>query len=247
MIMQNLKYSIASDLTVVIPTFNEEDYIIHSLYSLLKQEGIYRTRVIVVDNHSTDKTREKIARFAHLYSEKIKIEIIDGGRVGVARNAGAKLATTPYILFFDGDSLLYSNTTLKDALALMKSRDLHLLTLKIKSSTGNLFSIILFSLFNLLNRFLSSTTPFAIGTFFLTRRDIFNELGGFDPDIQQSEDFCLSRKYSPKHFHILNHYVGQDDRRFNKTGYFSFIKLVLKNFIYRNKKNHFQKDVGYWN
>lgn len=244
--MENLKYIISENLTIIIPTYNEEKYINNTINSIYKQNGINGTRVIVSDNHSIDKTREKVKVLSKLYSEKIKIELIDGGSVSVGRNNGAKISSTKYILFVDGDSILYNKNTIQDALNDIINNNGELLTCKVKSDSGTIKTVIVFKLFNVINRFLSLKTPFAVGTFFMTDRNKFNSLGGFDETIKNSEDFCLSKQYNPKKFIILNHYVGQDDRRFNKMGYFNMIRLVITNFLNRNNKDFFKKDVGYW-
>lgn len=245
--MENLKYNISKNLTIIIPTYNEEKYITNTINCIYKQNGINGTRIIVSDNHSIDKTREKVKLLSKLYSERIKIEIINGGPVSVGRNNGAKISTTKYILFIDGDSVLYNKNTIQNALDEIINKNCELLTCKVKSDNGTLKTIIVFKLFNLINKILSCKTPFAIGTFFLTDRNVFNSLGGFDETIKNSEDFCLSKQFNPKKFMILNHYVGQDDRRFKKMGYFNMIKLVITNFLNRNNKDFFKKDVGYWN
>ena len=244
--MENLKYTINKNLTIVIPTFNEENYITNTINSIYNQNGINGTRIIISDNHSTDKTREKVTFLSKLYSEKIKIEIIDGGSVSVARNNGAKISTTDYILFIDGDSVLYNKNTIQNALNDIINKKCQLLTCKVKCDKGTIKTIIVFKLFNIVNKFLSLKTPFAIGTFFLTERKIFNSLGGFDESIKNSEDYCLSKQYQPNKFILFNHYVGQDDRRFKKMGYFSMVKLALKNYVNRNNVDFFKKDVGYW-
>lgn len=244
--MENLKYIISENLTIIIPTYNEEKYITNTINSIYKQNGINGTRIIVSDNYSTDKTRDKVKILSKLYSEKINIEIINGGSVSVGRNNGAKISLTKYILFIDGDSILYDKNTIQDALNQIIIKNSELLTCKVKSDNGTIKTVIVFKLFNLINKFLSMKTPFAVGTFFLTDRNVFNSLGGFDETIKNSEDFCLSKQYNPEKFIILNHYVGQDDRRFKKMGYFNMIKLVIINFLNRNNKDFFKKDVGYW-
>ena len=164
--MENLKYTISKNLTIVIPTFNEENYITNTINSIYNQNGINGTRIIISDNHSTDKTRTKVTFLSKLYSEKIKIEIIDGGSVSVARNNGAKISTTDYILFIDGDSVLYNKNTIQNALNDIINKKCQLLTCKVKCDKGTIKTAIVFKLFNILNKFLSLKTPFAIGTFF---------------------------------------------------------------------------------
>jgi hypothetical protein len=83
----------------------------------------------------------------------------------------------------------------------------------------------------------------------LTRRDRFEEYGGFPEKFATSEDFFLSRKYSPKKFKILNHHFGQDSRRFKKMGYFGMAAYLIKNFVNRNNNEYWAKidNSRYWN
>jgi hypothetical protein len=82
--------------------------------------------------------------------------------------------------------------------------------------------------------------PFAVGAYFLTRRDKFEELGGFPAKYATSEDFFLSKKYDVKKFKLINHYFGQDSRRFQTMGYFGMAWYIIKNFWNRNNEE-------YWN
>lgn len=81
----------------------------------------------------------------------------------------------------------------------------------------------------------------------LIRKKTFEELGGFDETLHQSEDYFLSRKIPKREFKILDCYVGQDNRRFKKMGYLGMIKMMFNNLLNRNNINHFKKDIGYWN
>jgi glycosyltransferase involved in cell wall biosynthesis len=243
----NTKYSIKDNLTIVIPTYNEGKYIDSTITSIYRQTGIVGTRVIVADNNSTDNTRQRVNYLSNLFSKKLKIEIIDGGLVGVARNNGAKISNTKYILFIDGDVILRDTDTIQRSLDEVVKNDYHLLTCKLYCHEGNWKAKLSFRLFNLINQIISLKTPFAVGTFFLTDREVFVSHGSFDETLNHSEDYCLSKKYNPRDFKILNRYVGQDDRRFKKMGYLGMIKLLIKGFLNQNNPQFFKKDVGYWN
>jgi glycosyltransferase involved in cell wall biosynthesis len=88
---------ISDKITIVVPCKNEEAYI-HHLLDALRAQNIGDTRVIIADC-STDTTRQVIQD----NSWELNVEIIDGGPVSMAKNNGARLATTPYILFIDAD------------------------------------------------------------------------------------------------------------------------------------------------
>jgi len=241
-----MKYTnIKDELTIVIPCYNEVNYIGRTLESLKKQIGIGGTRVIICDNDSNDGTIHEISRYKEKLKNYLKIELKKGGRVARARNIGANLSTTPYILFLDADSTLTRPTQIKDALNEMKE-GYSLVTCKVKSISPSFRSKLAFKLFNFVNYFVSMKTPFAVGTFFLTTRVEFFKYGQFDETLQHSEDYCLSKKYNVNEFKIINHYVGQDDRRFKKMGYTGMIRLLGKSFRNRNNINYFRQDVGYW-
>jgi hypothetical protein len=82
--------------------------------------------------------------------------------------------------------------------------------------------------------------------YFFISKQKFNELGGFDETLNNSEDFWLSRKVSKSRFKILDKYVGQDDRRFKKMGNLSFLKNIILTYLNKNNINWFRNDVGYW-
>lgn len=237
---------IKDKLTIVIPCYNEEKYIKKTIDSIHKQVLIDGTRIIVADNRSTDRTRGIINNLKMMYSDRLKIEMIDGGTVGVARNLGGDLVQTEFILFVDADIQLFNTVTIHDCLEEMIYDKLDLMTCKIKSVSPNWKSKLAFVSFNFVNSVISKFSPFAVGTFFLTRTDRFKELGRFNEEYQHSEDYGLSRKYNPKKFKISEYYVGQDDRRFKKMGYTGMIKLLIKSFFNRKNEEYFKKDVGYW-
>jgi len=242
-----MKYTnISDELTIVIPCYNEVNYIGKTLMNIGKQVGIKGTRVIVCDGNSTDGTQEVIKRCKEELKDVLKIEIQNGGKVARGRNVGANLSETTYILFLDADSILLNNTQIWDALLALKQNKLQLVTCKVKSVSKSLRSKLAFKLFNVVNHFVSKKTPFAVGTFFLTTKKSFFHYGQFDETLQHSEDYCLSKKYRVREFMIINHYVGQDDRRFRKMGYTGMIRLLIKSYVNRRNPNFFKQDVGYW-
>ena len=238
--MQETKLS--DTITIVVPCKNEENYIAHLLMHL-RQQSIGNTRIIIADC-STDRTREVI----EIMKGELNVEIIEGGPVSTAKNNGAQLVTTPYILFIDADVRFFKDTVIHDAVNLIESKNLDLIGLNIKCYDKDLRAKIGFTAFNLINHALKHFSPFAVGAFMLTRRDRFEEYGGFPEQFSTSEDFFLSRKYSPKKFRIVRHHFGQDSRRFKKMGYMGMAKYLVKNFVNRNNKAYWDKldSSRYW-
>ena len=230
-------------LTIVIPCKNEQTYIAHLLKDLQKQFGIDDTLIVIADA-STDNTREIIEQ----NKGSLNVKVIDGGPVSFAKNAGADLATTEYILFIDADVRFFDNYTIARAVGRIHREDLHLIGCKIKCYDDDTRAKIGFTLFNAVNQCLKHFCPFAVGLFMLTRRDKFLEYGKFPDKYATSEDFFLSRMYSTKKFAIMNEYAGQDSRRFKKMGYTGMAKYLIKNFLNRNNEEYWNKLDGskYW-
>ena len=234
---------LSDKITIVIPCKNEEDYIPY-LLTHLRNQMIGSTRIIIADC-STDNTRA----FIQESKGSLNVEVIDGGPVSIAKNNGAKLVTTPYILFIDADVRFFSDMVIRDAVDELESNNLDLVGLYIKCYDRNKTAQIGFMLFNFVNRIMSYKVPFAVGAFMLTRRDKFEEYGGFAEKYGTSEDFFLSKMYDTKKFKLVNHYVGQDSRRFQKMGYFGMALYLIKNFWNRNNKEYWDNinHSKYWN
>ncbi len=230
-------------ITIVVPCKNEELYI-HRLIDDLRFQSLGGAKIIIADC-STDRTREVIQD----HGLGMNIEIIDGGPVSVARNRAAQLVTTPYILFIDADVRFFSHHTIQDAVNELEQYDLDLVGLNAKCYDDDIRAQIGFKIFNAINHVLKYFSPFAVGAFMLTRRSKFEELGGFPEQFSTSEDFFLSRKYSVKKFKIVDHYFGQDSRRFKKMGYFGMAWYLIKNFWNRNNQAYWDKidNSKYWN
>jgi len=233
-----------SDLiTIVVPCKNEESYIGHLLDGL-RSQNIGNTRIIIADC-STDNTRSVI----EMMKGELNVEIINGGPVSTAKNNGACLATTPYILFIDADVRFFDDVTIVNSVNTIVKDNLDLVGLNIKCYDGDVRAQIGFMLFNFINRIISYKVPFAVGAFMLTRRDKFEQYGGFAEKHKTSEDFFLSKKYDPSKFKLLKHYFGQDSRRFRKMGYFGMATYLIVNFWNRNNEKYWDtKDHSkYWN
>lgn len=229
-------------ITIVVPCKNEETYI-HHLLDSLRAQNIGDTRIIIADC-STDRTRQVIKD----NSWELNVEIIDGGPVSIAKNRGARLVTTPYILFIDADVRFFKHHVIRDAVHKIESKNLDLVGLNIKCYDRDIRARAGFVVFNTINHALKYFSPFAVGAFMLTRRDRFEEFGGFPEQFSTSEDYFLSRKYSPRKFRIIRHHLGQDSRRFKRMGYMGMAKYLVKNFVNRNNKKYWDQldNSKYW-
>lgn len=88
-------------LSVVVPAFNEEQYIAWTLESIIKHAPPNLIEIIVVDNASTDRTAEVALRF-----DKVKVVFEPKKGTGWARQKGFEKATGDLIAFIDADTLV---------------------------------------------------------------------------------------------------------------------------------------------
>ena len=90
-------------ISVIIPTYNCGKFIESCLDSLLRQEDILDFEIIIVDNHSTDDTLNKVDFYVEKDNRISVIRLDENLKQGIARNIGVEHARGDYIMFVDGD------------------------------------------------------------------------------------------------------------------------------------------------
>ena len=88
-------------VSVIIPVRNGEAFVADAVESVLAQQDV-PAELIVVDDGSTDRTSERLARFAG----RITVASLEGRGVSAARNRGMALAKGDLLVFLDADDLL---------------------------------------------------------------------------------------------------------------------------------------------
>jgi glycosyltransferase involved in cell wall biosynthesis len=231
-------------LTIVIPARNESRLLPTLLESLCRQDYpfLHSTRVFVADAGSTDGTQELALSFA----DRLNIEVIPGGLPSVGRNAGARQATTPYVLFIDADMELKDSTLLRRSMELMEKRKLHCLTTNIWCSNGSLRDHVLYIGNNVAQYGSMLVRPFSTGMFMLFKKDVFDRLGGFHEGALYAEDYLLSKKVANWRFGIVSGRIHTTNRRFRNMGHFRIIGMFLKTMFNTWNEDYFLRDHGYW-
>lgn len=235
------------ELTIVIPSKNEEKYIGNLLDDISNQYDIKGTKIVISDS-SDDKTIDVVSKF----KDKLNIIITKGGKVSQARNNGFKECNTEYILFLDADVRLTSYFQIYENFIQIKSRksqkEKALLTCPLSCYSGDWRCELGYMFYNIFHKILTMKYPFAIGGFFMVDSNSFKRFGKFNEFVDNSEDFLFSQNYSIDEFIISKHKIGLDDRRFIKIGYLGTIKHLLINFYFflKKDKKHFHKKSGYW-
>ena len=221
-------------LSIVIPAFNEEKLLPACLESVRSAVGAFEKRawaweVVVCDNNSTDQTAEiASANGARVVFEKIN-------QIGRARNTGASVALGEWVVFLDADSTI--SQSVFEKLALVIESGTAIGGGACLSSEDELASKIRVPL--LVWNLISRTFRWAAGSFLFCRKDVFDELGGFNLERFAGEELDLSRrikrvaKRERSSFVILKQCRVQTSSR--KFGLYSYRELTttLLTMIFR--------------
>lgn len=96
-------------VSVIIPSYNRADYIDETIESVLAQT-YSSIEIIVIDDGSTDNTREIVAK----YEPRVRYVWQENAERGAARNHGLRLAKGEFIAFLDSDDVWLPNKVQKD-------------------------------------------------------------------------------------------------------------------------------------
>lgn len=208
-------------VSVIIPTLNEEKNIVGTLNSILSQVREVELNagkklpidleIIVIDSGSTDRTVDIVKEFQRRYNE-IKLICLNFFHHSLTRNLGAKLSEGDIIVFLNADAepvnCLWLSNLIKPVLHMTeasfsrqipKEKALHLEYVRILATYPDKPAIIdrgNYVSFITKHGVLFSTVSCAV------RRDVFFELGGFNPKVPINEDQEFAIKLLKKGFRI---------------------------------------------
>ena len=179
-----------TDVSIIVPTWNEEKYLTRCLDSLVNQSWHGSFETIVVDGGSTDRT----VQVAKRYADWVLVE--PNLHVGAARNLGARKARGEILAFIDADTI--ANPHWLEAI----TRGFHEETTAVGLTgptlpyDGQLYDTITYRLWTIyLQRILLLfEMPHVIGFNCAYRRAPFLQVGGFDEESVMSEDIKLAHK-----------------------------------------------------
>lgn len=163
-------------LSVIVPTFNGATTLVEAIESIRAQQ--VSVEIILVDDGSTDDTPQLIETLAHA-DDVIAIRQDNRGPAA-ARNSALPFARAPFLAFLDDDDV-WLPSKLARQLALLEQH-------------ANAAIVIGHTAFQSLDPATNTWTPVAeprllyhLGAA-LVRRETFERIGAFDPDLHSSED-----------------------------------------------------------
>jgi len=207
----------ATTLSIIIPTFNEEEYLPFLLNSIKKQT-VSPLEVIVCDAFSTDKTRS-IAKASGA-------TVIDGGLPAKARNEGAKKAKGDLLLFLDADVILPKNF-LKNALSEFTKRKLDIASCYLSPVAKKKMDHMLYSAANFYLKFTKDFYPHISGSCIFIKKGIHEKIGGFNEAlfVAEDHDYVWRAKKYGKLAYLECYKIAVSERRFLQEGR---VKTILK-------------------
>jgi glycosyltransferase involved in cell wall biosynthesis len=165
------------DISVVIPAHNGEQFLREAIESVLTQT-LAATEIIVVDDGSSDGTPQ----IAKAY-DSVRYHHQEQSGAAVARNAGAKIASSQWIAFLDADDVWLPNKLERQAAACQADPDLKMAFGQIKEFVSPHLSIAEARQLKPRNETLSGPSNITL----LMRRKDFLDTGGFPIDLQLGE------------------------------------------------------------
>jgi glycosyltransferase involved in cell wall biosynthesis len=171
----------ALEISVVIPAYNAASTIESALKSIQRQT-ISNLKIIVVNDGSTDMTREIVQRLAISDARIHLVSQVNGGIVD-ALNAGLRLCETEYIARHDADDLAVSDRFEKQLLYLESHPDCVAVSGAVRHIYEN--NYVLRERVSLHSPDLADPTccpqiePYLIHPFLMMRRSALDKVGGY--------------------------------------------------------------------
>lgn len=227
-ILQKLIYTKNKFLTmiisIIIPTYNEEDYLPNLLDSI-KRQNFDGYEVIVADANSTDRTRE--------IAESYGCIVVDGGLPAVGRNNGARVAKGEYLLFLDSD-LELTDDYLRNVLYEFRMEHLGIAITKMKPMSDKIEDKIFHDFANYFMIGVEKIKPHGAGCYgIITKKSLHDECGGFDESLTFGEDTdYIERLAEKERFRVIrNAKIGVSTRRLEEEGIVTLIRQYGKSTV----------------
>jgi glycosyltransferase involved in cell wall biosynthesis len=209
-------------VTVITPAYNVGPWIGEAIDSVLQQTE-HRFDYLVVDDGSTDDTAEIVGERA-ARDDRIRLIQVPNGGSGAARNVALAEATAPFVAFLDGDDRWGANflRCQLDAIAAAPPEvGVVFCHTRVMNEAGQVMGLRWQPSGPCdADRILAENNPPHHGSSLLLRRNCFEELGFFDPQMRSAVDFEMwlriaTRSSTPLFWGVRRYQV---DMRLMRTG-----------------------------
>ena len=199
--------------SVIITTFNDAEYLKRSIPSVINQTSKPKEIIIIDDGSSDNQAKEIVDSFHNHTDISIILKKKKNGGPSSARNVGIKLAKGEFILFLDADDELLKNS-LEWREEILESLDQNYASIycsKIKLiDNKRKIKEKIFETDGKLNVRLIGRNNGIPGqiTHHLFRRDIVNEVNGYNESLKFNEDFEFLLRIAKKRLFFGVNRVG---------------------------------------
>ena len=226
-------------ISIIIPTYNEEEYLPKLLESI-KSQDFTDYEVIVADAQSDDNTREIAKDYGCV--------VVEGGLPGPGRNRGAEVAQGEILLFLDSDLELTENY-LSNVVEEFESEELGIAITQMTPLSEKKRDKYLHDLANWFMIAVENIKPHGAGCYgIISKKELHDEVGGFDENLNFGEDTdYIERVAEISEFKVLrNARIGVSTRRLEEEGLYTLLKQYGKSTVndFRGKRTS-AEDLGY--
>lgn len=192
--MKSKLMATSSSVSVIIPAYNSEQWIAEAISSALAQRQC-NVEVIVVDDGSTDGTREAVLSFG----DRVSYITQPNSGPAVARNTGVAVASNAWIAFLDADDIWHEDK-LRLQLDIATAENVPIVYTNVRNfgddqrvaelrldpqamPSGDILTEIL------MDNFITLSTV-------MMKRELFDEIGGFRSEFFGTEDWDLWLRFA---------------------------------------------------
>lgn len=237
-------------VSVIIPTFNREILLKEAIESVNDQT--YRPiECIVVDDGSTDGTKELVSKIMENNSDSFSLKYIHQPNAGsqVARNNGTKLSTGEFIQYLDSDDLLYPEKLQKQVRFLNKNHPCDAVFGSWEMGNNENRKLIeAWDSEDMITQLLVEKGITILS--FLYRREIVNIIGEWDINLRRNQeiDFQVRGVLAGGNFRHQNEICGlwrihEGERIANTTGSKDFLNFYSKWETILNRRDLFTTKI----